>query len=177
MNCIGLSRTPANVELLCNVGLRSHVGEGCTLHVSIEPEHNRTEGSQRCDSTDVVFRMADSRFRIGAMSGPVHLEHGVCTPPGLLAVLTLALLLILLLAAVCLSLQNALIIGADYYESEDQRAKVLADGGVPLGIGAGSTIKNCIVDKNARIGKNVVIENKGGVEVRMYSFVMILKDM
>jgi glucose-1-phosphate adenylyltransferase len=63
-------------------------------------------------------------------------------------------------------LQNALIIGADYYESEEQRAKVLADGGVPLGIGAGSTIKNCIVDKNARIGKNVVIENKGGVEVR-----------
>jgi ADP-glucose pyrophosphorylase len=64
------------------------------------------------------------------------------------------------------ALQNALIIGADYYESEEQRAKVLADGGVPLGIGSGSSIKNCIVDKNARIGKNVVIENKAGVEVR-----------
>lgn len=62
--------------------------------------------------------------------------------------------------------QNAMIIGADYYESDEQRKKVLAAGGVPLGIGAGTTIKNCIVDKNARIGKNVTIENKKGVEVR-----------
>jgi glucose-1-phosphate adenylyltransferase len=62
------------------------------------------------------------------------------------------------------TLQNAMIIGADYYESEEQRKKVVADGGVPLGIGAGTTIKNCIVDKNARIGKNVTIENKEGIE-------------
>lgn len=58
-----------------------------------------------------------------------------------------------------------MIIGADYYESEEQRKKVVAGGGVPLGIGAGTTIKNCIVDKNARIGKNVTIENKEGIEV------------
>eukprot|EP00882_Tetradesmus_deserticola_P003507 GHRQ01003710.1.p1 GENE.GHRQ01003710.1~~GHRQ01003710.1.p1 ORF type:complete len:563 (+),score=264.54 GHRQ01003710.1:124-1689(+) len=62
------------------------------------------------------------------------------------------------------TLHNTMIIGADYYESEEQIAKVTASGGVPLGIGAGSTLKNCIVDKNARIGKNVVIENKDGVE-------------
>lgn len=62
------------------------------------------------------------------------------------------------------TLHNAMIIGADYYESEEQRKKVIAEGGVPLGIGAGTTIKNCIVDKNARIGKNVTIENKAGVE-------------
>jgi glucose-1-phosphate adenylyltransferase len=74
----------------------------------------------------------------------------------------------------CACSQNALIIGADYYESEDQKAKVLAEGGVPLGIGAGTTIKNCIVDKNARIGKNVVIENKGGVEVRCSEVLFIL---
>jgi glucose-1-phosphate adenylyltransferase len=42
---------------------------------------------------------------------------------------------------------------------------VRADGGVPLGVGAGTVIKNCIVDKNARIGRNVRIENKDGVEV------------
>jgi len=42
---------------------------------------------------------------------------------------------------------------------------VIADGGVPLGIGAGSVIKNCIVDKNARIGKKVTIANKAGVAV------------
>lgn len=74
-----------------------------------------------------------------------------------------------------LILQNTLLIGADYYESEEQRAKVVADGGVPLGIGAGSSIKNCIVDKNARIGKNVVIENKGGLDVRGVACSDVLK--
>jgi glucose-1-phosphate adenylyltransferase len=62
------------------------------------------------------------------------------------------------------TIEQTLIIGADYYESEDQRQKVLADGGVPLGIGAGSVVKNCIVDKNARIGRNVKIVNEKGVQ-------------
>lgn len=43
--------------------------------------------------------------------------------------------------------------GADYYESEDQKAQLIAEGKVPVGIGAGSTITNAIIDKNARIGK------------------------
>lgn len=61
--------------------------------------------------------------------------------------------------------QDTLIIGADYYESEEQRQKVLKDGGVPLGIGSNSVVKNCIVDKNARIGSNVKIVNEKGVQV------------
>jgi glucose-1-phosphate adenylyltransferase len=43
--------------------------------------------------------------------------------------------------------------GCDYYESEEQRAAITKAGGVPLGIGEGSTIQNAIIDKNARIGK------------------------
>lgn len=35
---------------------------------------------------------------------------------------------------------------------------------VPIGIGAGSTISNTIVDKNARIGENCTIVNKEGIE-------------
>jgi glucose-1-phosphate adenylyltransferase len=34
----------------------------------------------------------------------------------------------------------------------------------PLGIGAGSSIKNAIIDKNARIGCNVQILNKDRIE-------------
>jgi glucose-1-phosphate adenylyltransferase len=49
-------------------------------------------------------------------------------------------------------------------QCEEQRQKVLAEGGVPLGVGAGTVIKNCIVDKNARIGRNVKIVNEGGVQ-------------
>ncbi len=50
--------------------------------------------------------------------------------------------------------------GADYYESDKQAADLRAAGHVPIGIGAGSTISNTIVDKNARIGHNCQIVNK-----------------
>lgn len=43
--------------------------------------------------------------------------------------------------------------GADYYESDEQRAALLASGGVPVGIGANSVITNAIIDKNARVGE------------------------
>ncbi|GLC41372.1 Glucose-1-phosphate adenylyltransferase [Pleodorina starrii] len=61
------------------------------------------------------------------------------------------------------TVQDALIMGADYYESDEQRAALLAAGGVPVGIGANSIISNAIIDKNARVGKNVRILNKDGV--------------
>ena len=61
------------------------------------------------------------------------------------------------------TIQDAMIMGADYYESADQKAAVLAAGGIPIGIGEGSYITNAIVDKNSRVGKNVKIINKEGV--------------
>lgn len=57
-----------------------------------------------------------------------------------------------------------MLIGADYYESDEERAAILAAGGVPLGVGDGSTVENAIVDKNARIGRGVRIVNKDGVQ-------------
>eukprot|EP00197_Chlamydomonas_leiostraca_P013005 CAMPEP_0202865908 /NCGR_PEP_ID=MMETSP1391-20130828/6669_1 /ASSEMBLY_ACC=CAM_ASM_000867 /TAXON_ID=1034604 /ORGANISM="Chlamydomonas leiostraca, Strain SAG 11-49" /LENGTH=514 /DNA_ID=CAMNT_0049545799 /DNA_START=33 /DNA_END=1577 /DNA_ORIENTATION=- len=65
------------------------------------------------------------------------------------------------------TIQDAMVMGADFYESDDQRAALLASGGVPIGIGAGSVITNAIIDKNARIGKNVKIINKEGINERM----------
>ena len=61
-------------------------------------------------------------------------------------------------------IDNALLMGADYYESPMERAKALDCGKVPLGIGSNSTIQRAIVDKNARIGRNVRIVNKDRVE-------------
>lgn len=43
--------------------------------------------------------------------------------------------------------------GSDFYESDEQRASLLASGEVPVGIGSGCIITNAIIDKNARIGK------------------------
>jgi glucose-1-phosphate adenylyltransferase len=57
-------------------------------------------------------------------------------------------------------IDNALLMGADYYESPSERLKNLESGKVPLGVGANTTIKRAIVDKNARIGRNVQIVNK-----------------
>ncbi|MFA5880393.1 MAG: sugar phosphate nucleotidyltransferase [Candidatus Margulisiibacteriota bacterium] len=57
-------------------------------------------------------------------------------------------------------LENSLVLGADWYESDTVQADLLAKGQIPLGIGAGSIIKNTIIDKNVRIGKNVKILNE-----------------
>ena len=61
-------------------------------------------------------------------------------------------------------IDNALLMGADYYESPAERQQVLDSGKVPLGVGANSTIQRAIVDKNARIGRNVQIVNQDKIQ-------------
>eukprot|EP00897_Mesotaenium_endlicherianum_P009027 jgi/Mesen1/8152/ME000438S07258 len=61
-------------------------------------------------------------------------------------------------------LTDTYMVGADYYETEADRASIVAQGKVPMGIGANSQIRNAIIDKNARVGKNVVIANKDDVQ-------------
>jgi glucose-1-phosphate adenylyltransferase len=60
-------------------------------------------------------------------------------------------------------IDNALLMGSDYYESPSERAKTSESGKVPLGVGANTTIRRAIVDKNARIGRNVQIVKKDRV--------------
>ena len=60
-------------------------------------------------------------------------------------------------------IDNALLMGSDFYESPAERIQALERGKVPLGVGASTTIRRAIVDKNARIGRNVQIVNKDGV--------------
>ncbi|XP_016197434.1 glucose-1-phosphate adenylyltransferase large subunit 1, chloroplastic isoform X2 [Arachis ipaensis] len=61
-------------------------------------------------------------------------------------------------------LKDTVMLGADYFETEAEVAKLLAEGKVPVGIGENTKIKDCIIDKNARIGKNVIIANSEGVQ-------------
>ncbi|OMO75635.1 Nucleotidyl transferase [Corchorus olitorius] len=61
-------------------------------------------------------------------------------------------------------LQDTVMMGADYYQTESEIASLLAEGKVPIGIGSNTKIRNCIIDKNAKIGKDVVIVNKDGVQ-------------
>jgi glucose-1-phosphate adenylyltransferase len=61
-------------------------------------------------------------------------------------------------------IEDSLLMGADYYQSNFERRGDCSRTKVPLGVGAGSTIRNAIIDKNARIGCNVKILNKDRVE-------------
>ena len=61
-------------------------------------------------------------------------------------------------------IEEALVMGADYYESPSQRVEHSEQGTVPLGVGAHTTIAKAIVDKNARIGRHVRIVNRDHVQ-------------
>jgi glucose-1-phosphate adenylyltransferase len=61
-------------------------------------------------------------------------------------------------------IEDSLLMGADYYESLPERQSNLEQGQIPIGIGAGTNIRRAIVDKNARIGRKVMILNKDRVE-------------
>ena len=62
------------------------------------------------------------------------------------------------------TIEDTLIMGADFYEPFAERQSGLQKGGVPVGIGANSIVRRAIVDKNARIGRNVQIINKDRVQ-------------
>ncbi len=52
---------------------------------------------------------------------------------------------------------------SDYFETLEECA--LLPGCLPVGLGAGCHVRKCIIDKNARLGANVKILNKDGVQV------------
>ena len=62
------------------------------------------------------------------------------------------------------TIEDSLLMGSDFYESAVERESNLKQSEVPVGIGAGTTIRRAIIDKNARIGKNVMIINKENVQ-------------
>ena len=51
-------------------------------------------------------------------------------------------------------IENCIVLGADYYEEEERKEY---ESDIPIGIGPNAFITQAIIDKNARIGPNVVI--------------------
>lgn len=62
------------------------------------------------------------------------------------------------------TIEDTLIMGADYYQPFAERKTDCVQGTTPLGIGANTTIRGAIIDKNAHIGCDVQIINKDRVE-------------
>ncbi len=58
-------------------------------------------------------------------------------------------------------IDRAIIMGADYYESQDSIDRNAREGYPRIGVGCNTRIENAIVDKNARIGENCVISPSG----------------
>lgn len=59
------------------------------------------------------------------------------------------------------TLHRTILLGSDYYESGESIRLNEKAGKPPIGVGANCRIENTIVDKNARIGNNVVISPAG----------------
>jgi glucose-1-phosphate adenylyltransferase len=57
-------------------------------------------------------------------------------------------------------LRNAVVMGADFYESPNDLAANLAAGRPKVGIGAHALIERAIIDKNARIGERAQLTNQ-----------------
>jgi glucose-1-phosphate adenylyltransferase len=61
-------------------------------------------------------------------------------------------------------LNRTILLGSDYYESRESIDDHEKSGKPRLGVGANCRIENTIVDKNARIGDNVIISPTGKPE-------------
>ena len=61
-------------------------------------------------------------------------------------------------------IQDTLVMGSDFYQPFSERQSGLQEGEIALGIGSNTVIRKAIVDKNARIGRNVKIINKEDVQ-------------
>ena len=59
-------------------------------------------------------------------------------------------------------LSHTIMMGADFYEAEDNAHATTEL--IPVGVGAGSSIESAIIDKNARIGEGVTIHNREGIQ-------------
>lgn len=57
-------------------------------------------------------------------------------------------------------IRNSVVMGADFYESEAEMRTDAADGTPKVGIGANCHIEGAIVDKNCRVGNNVIVKNE-----------------
>ncbi len=61
-------------------------------------------------------------------------------------------------------LENVIMMGSDYYEDGAEKKLCLDENTPKLGLGKNCKIKNAIIDKNARIGDNVVLSPEGKPE-------------
>ena len=61
-------------------------------------------------------------------------------------------------------IESSIIMGADFFEAFEEMQENLNSGKPHVGVGENSIIRRAIIDKNARIGRNVQLINKNNIE-------------
>jgi glucose-1-phosphate adenylyltransferase len=75
------------------------------------------------------------------------------------------------------TIRNSIIMGADFYETDRTRLSKYGGQAIAMGIGDNSTIEGAIIDKNCRIGENVmIISNPEIQDTRQDHPVCVVRD-
>jgi len=103
------------------------------------------------------------RFLPGSKINGAQIDHAVISDGCILnrAVIMHSIVGVRSLVGPGTVLNRAIVLGSDYYESYESIVEHEKSGKPRIGIGANCRIENTIVDKNARIGNNVVISPAG----------------
>jgi glucose-1-phosphate adenylyltransferase len=103
------------------------------------------------------------RFLPGSKINGAQIDHAVISDGCILnrAVITHSIVGLRCIVGVATVLNRVILLGSDYYESLDSIIEHEKAGVPRIGIGSNCRIENTIVDKNARIGNNVVISPAG----------------
>jgi glucose-1-phosphate adenylyltransferase len=106
------------------------------------------------------------RFLPGSKINGAQIDHAVISDGCILnrAVITHSIVGLRSVVGVATVLNRVILLGSDYYESLESIVEHEKAGKPRIGIGSNCRIENTIVDKNARIGNNVVISPAGKPE-------------
>jgi len=106
------------------------------------------------------------RFLPGSKINGAQIDHAVISDGCILnrAVITHSIVGLRSSVGAGTVLNRVILLGSDYYESQESIKEHEKAGKPPIGIGANCRIENTIVDKNARIGNGVVISPAGKPE-------------
>lgn len=106
------------------------------------------------------------RFLPGSKINGAHIDHAVISDGCILSHARVANSVVGIRSIVSpgTELNRVILMGCDYYESRESIAANQKAGRPRIGIGTNAKIENAIIDKNARIGDNVVISPAGKPE-------------
>ena len=106
------------------------------------------------------------RFLPGSKINGAHIDHAVITDGCIInhASISNSIIGLRCIVGPGTKLNRTVLLGSDYYESLDSIREHEKEGKPRIGIGSNCRIENTIIDKNARIGDNVVVSPAGKPE-------------